>query len=148
MITSYLCAAFDTIDHFILLERLSSWFGISGTAQTWVESYITFRSFYVQVRDSHSSVYQLLYGVHQCSVLGPFLFILYTPPLITFFSKSSVHPHMHMLMTLSFSFLSFLTNALKMFLFLKTPLRKSSKMSANLLTLITRLICSTSGCSI
>ena len=55
-----LSAAFDTIDHSILLERLSSWFGISGTVLAWVKSYLTSRSFYVQVSDSQSSVYQLL----------------------------------------------------------------------------------------
>jgi Reverse transcriptase (RNA-dependent DNA polymerase) len=50
-------AAFDTIDHFILLERLSSWFGISGTALNWVKSYLSFgHSIYVQVRDSLSTV--------------------------------------------------------------------------------------------
>jgi Reverse transcriptase (RNA-dependent DNA polymerase) len=36
-----LSAAFDTIDQSVLLERLSSWFGISGTALNWVKSYLS-----------------------------------------------------------------------------------------------------------
>jgi hypothetical protein len=38
-----LSAVFDTIYHPILLERLSSWFGISGTALNWVKSYLSLR---------------------------------------------------------------------------------------------------------
>lgn len=86
-----LSAAFDTIDHSILLERLSSWFGITETALSWIHSYLLNRSFYVTIDNIKSSTYQLLYGVPQGSVLGPLLFILYTTPLSTVISDSSVN---------------------------------------------------------
>ena len=81
-----LSVAFDTIDHSILLERLSSWFGITSTALAWLKSYLHNRSFYVTIDNTKSSSYQLLYGVPQGSVLGPLLFILYTTPLSTLIS--------------------------------------------------------------
>ena len=88
-------AAFDTIDHYILLERLSSWFGITSTALSWIQSYLLNRSFCVDVKNSKSSVFQLLYGVPQGSVLGPLLFILYTTPLSTVIYKSSADHHFY-----------------------------------------------------
>jgi Reverse transcriptase (RNA-dependent DNA polymerase) len=81
-----LSTAFDTIDHSILTERLSSWFGISGTVLNWIKSYLSSRSFHVKIKNSPSSVLQLSYGVPQGSVLGPLLFTLYITPLSTVIS--------------------------------------------------------------
>ena len=89
-----LSAAFDTIDHSILLERLSSWFGLNGTVLTWIKSYLTSRSFKVCLNGVESSLFQLLYGVPQGSVLGPLLFTLYTTPLSSIISQSPVNHHL------------------------------------------------------
>jgi hypothetical protein len=51
---------FDTIDHSIILERLSSWFGISSTAFCWIKSYLLNSSFYVNIEKSKSSASQLI----------------------------------------------------------------------------------------
>ena len=38
-----LSAAFDTIDHAVLLSRLDDWFGVTGKALDWFKSYLTGR---------------------------------------------------------------------------------------------------------
>src|SRR5437899_2835666 len=77
----YLSAAFDTIDHTILLNRLKSTFGISDSAFSMVSSYLCNRSQSVAVHHEYSPTLSLLRGVPQGSVLGPLLFSLYTTPL-------------------------------------------------------------------
>eukprot|EP00745_Piridium_sociabile_P040659 TRINITY_DN786_c0_g1_i8.p1 TRINITY_DN786_c0_g1~~TRINITY_DN786_c0_g1_i8.p1 ORF type:complete len:1132 (+),score=124.07 TRINITY_DN786_c0_g1_i8:119-3397(+) len=76
-----LSAAFDTIDHSILLTRLKTSFGIRDTALAWITSYLTDRTQKVCVNGKYSDVSALKYGVPQGSVLGPVLFVLYSAPV-------------------------------------------------------------------
>src|SRR6218665_1959940 len=89
-----ICAAFDTIDHNILLQRLSSWFGVSGTALLWFQSYLSTRSFSDKACSHSSQPLPLSCGVPQGSVLGTLLFILYTTPLSHLIGSSSVDHHL------------------------------------------------------
>jgi len=81
-----LSAAFDTIDHSILLHRLSSWFGFVGTVISLVTSYLSSRSFVVSINSTSSASSPLRQCVPHESVLWPLLFILYTTPLSSFIS--------------------------------------------------------------
>ena len=76
-----LSAAFDTIDHDLLLSRLTEWFGIDGVVLQWVRSYLTGRSQLVNVNGVLSTPQLLLCGVPQGSVLDPLLFyyVYYSP---------------------------------------------------------------------
>ena len=76
-----LSAAFDTISHNIILNRLSSNFGIDGDALEWIRSYLTDRSQTVLVSGKYSEPATLKYGVPQGSVLGPSFFTDYNSPV-------------------------------------------------------------------
>ena len=76
-----LSAAFDTIDHEILLHRLHNVFGYGDTVLSWFQSYLENQTQTVVVHGKHSTPASLRYGVPQGSVLGPILFILYPQPL-------------------------------------------------------------------
>lgn len=89
-----LTSAFDTVDHEILIDRLKTVFGFSGSVLQWFSSYITDRTFNVVVNNIMSEMSGLSCGVAQGSVLGPFLFLLYLLPLgqiIQRFSEVSYH---------------------------------------------------------
>ena len=77
-----LSAAFNTVDHKILLNWLDNHFGIKGMALQWIESYLTNWSQRVVIGDTNttgakSKSISLKFGVPQGSVLGPILFTLY-----------------------------------------------------------------------
>ena len=76
-----LSAAFDTIDHEILLNRLQDVFGCTGVVLSWFRSYLSDRTQSVVVSGAQSAPSLLKYGVPQGSVLGPILFTMYTQQL-------------------------------------------------------------------
>ena len=76
-----LSAAFDTIDHCVLVQRLRDRYGISGTALEWLMSHLCDRAQSVIIGSSKSSATPLKFGVPQGSVLGPLLFSLYVGPI-------------------------------------------------------------------
>jgi hypothetical protein len=85
-----LSAAFDTIDHDILLHRLEHTFGIQDLALSFFRSYLTDRKQMISISGHTSNPTTLLYGVPQGSVLGPILFLLYTQPLSQLIDKHNV----------------------------------------------------------
>lgn len=90
-----LSAAFDTVDHTILLQRLESSCGVTGTALKWFESYLTERSQCVHISGHTSSGQMLKFGVPQGSVLGPKAFCLYTKPLGKIIEKHNTEAHFY-----------------------------------------------------
>uniref|UniRef100_A0A8C9Y8D9 Reverse transcriptase domain-containing protein n=1 Tax=Sander lucioperca TaxID=283035 RepID=A0A8C9Y8D9_SANLU len=88
-----LSAAFDTIDHTILLQRLEHLVGIKGIALSWFKSYFSERSQFVNINDKPSKYAKVSHGVPQGSVLGPILFSLYMLPLGNIIRKHSINFH-------------------------------------------------------
>ena len=76
-----LSAAFDTVDHAILLSVLKESFGISDNVHHWVQSYLNERKFCVLINNEKSSVKSLDFSVPQGSILGPVLFNAYASTL-------------------------------------------------------------------
>lgn len=74
-------AAFDTVDHTILISHLLTYVGISGKALEWFASYLSDRFSFVSMGNCMSSSALLSCGVPQGSILGPILFSLYMLPL-------------------------------------------------------------------
>ena len=76
MILIDLQKAFDTINYEILLEKMT-FLNFSPPTIAWFRSYLTNRSFIVDVDSTLSEPAELACGVPQGSILGPLLFILY-----------------------------------------------------------------------
>ena len=90
-----LSAAFDTVDHSVVLQGLGLMFSVRGKALSWFQSYLKGRSQQISINGILSEKFQLEYGVPQGSCLGPLLFTIYTSELLEIFTfhLPSVHAY-------------------------------------------------------
>ena len=90
-----LSAAFDTVDHDILLRHLESSFGIADAVLDWFRSYLSGRRQLVRCEGSRLSAVLLICRVPQGSVLGPipFIFFLYVADPAALSEKHGLSPH-------------------------------------------------------
>ena len=68
--------AFDTVDHGILLQKLSC-YGVRGDALSWFQSYLNNRYQFVTYNGVSSDKKEMKCGLPQGSILGPLLFLIY-----------------------------------------------------------------------
>ena len=58
-----LSAAFDTVNHDTLLQRLETEFGVTGTVLSWFQSYLSGRSLFVKLGNHQSPAVSVNVGV-------------------------------------------------------------------------------------
>ena len=82
-------AAFDTVDHDILLERLHVTFGLSGVFLEWLGSFLSGRTLSVVHGPTQFRWVPAPYGLPQGSILGPLLCFINTSAVVlsTFLAK-------------------------------------------------------------
>lgn len=90
-----LSAAFDTVDHDILLSVLAQRFGVCGTPMSWFESYLSDRSQSFHVGGMMSTPRPVSCSVPQGSSAGPIEFIAYTEDVALLFDGMHVRHHLY-----------------------------------------------------
>ena len=86
-------AAFDTINHDLLIQKLHGQYGIRGTVLNWFKSYLSDRWLRVKIHECVSNGRLSSFGVPQGSVLGPLLFCLYIQELHQIISNYGLQFH-------------------------------------------------------
>ena len=88
-----LSAAFDLVDHDVLVKRLEDYFGFSAIVLDWFKSFFSERSQCVILGNARSKSIPVLQGVPQGSVLGAQLYTLYVRPMSEICKRHNIHYH-------------------------------------------------------
>ncbi len=75
-----LSKAFDSVNHRLLLDEFRG-YGIAPIVISWVECFLSRRTFQVNVNGTLSHMAEAISGVPQGSVIGPILFAIYVNDL-------------------------------------------------------------------
>ena len=90
-----LSAAFDSMDHNVMLRRLTHDVGVGQTALKWFKSYMSDRIQAVHINGSTSPALSVTCGVPQGSVLGPQLFSIYAAPVSNIIRSNNLLSHFY-----------------------------------------------------
>ena len=90
-----LTAAFDMVDHEILLQRLHSCFGVTGRVLSWIRSYLYHRTQFVRLESRRFCLRLVPSRVPQGSVLESILFLIYTADLLRVIERHGFHLHLY-----------------------------------------------------
>ena len=85
-------AAFDTVNHKLLLERKAKGYGVKGNVLKWFRSYLQERKQFVMIDGTKTEIH---YGVPQRSVLGLILYLLYTSPIGDIIEQHGLNYHLY-----------------------------------------------------
>jgi hypothetical protein len=90
-----LSAAFDTVNHSVLLDRLTHDIGVKGAAKKWFKSYLSGRTTCICIDGSFSDYHSLNYGLPQGSIVGPQSFAIYSIPIGRIIRKHNLQYHLY-----------------------------------------------------
>ena len=89
-----LSAAFDTLEHSVLLSRLENENCVSGNVLAWMRSYLHNRTVSVITEGVQSRPTSLTVGLPQGSKVGPSEYLTYSSPILDIAHKHQINIHM------------------------------------------------------
>jgi Reverse transcriptase (RNA-dependent DNA polymerase) len=90
-----LSSAFDTVDHSTLSYVLTQRFGISSSANSWIDSYLSTRTKSFTLCNAQTEAITVDCGVPQGSVLGPLQFICFAEDVSMFLNSTGSDKQMY-----------------------------------------------------